>query len=143
MIPVDTPSLSSLHRLPIIHHMAREYSRTERVAEQLRRELAVLIQQEVKDPRLGMVTVSAVEVTTDLAHAKVYVTVLDGAGKEDETVAVLNRAAGFLRRELGRRIVLRTIPRLQFHYDCTITRGAELSALIERAVHEDQRTKDS
>ena len=105
--------------------MAREYSRTVRVAEQLRRELAVLIQQEVKDPRVGMVTVSDVEVTTDLAHAKVYVTVLDGEQKIAETLAALNRAAGFLRRELGRRLVLRTIPRLQFYYDRSISQGAE------------------
>ena len=123
--------------------MAREYSRTVRVAEQLRRELAVLIQQEVRDPRLGMVTVSDVEVSADLAHAKVYITILDGADEAAETVALLNRAAGFLRRELGRRIVLRVIPRLHFHHDRTAAQGAELSALIEKAVREDQRTKDS
>ncbi|MFQ5486947.1 MAG: 30S ribosome-binding factor RbfA [Gammaproteobacteria bacterium] len=123
--------------------MAREYSRTVRVAEQLRRELALLIQQEVKDPRLGMVTVSDVEVSSDLAHAKVYVTALGGEDKIDETVAVLNRAASFLRRELGRRLVLRTIPRLQFHYDRSISQGAELSALIEKAVHDDKQAKGS
>ncbi len=127
--------------------MPREYSRTVRVSEQLRRELAVLIQQEVKDPRLGMVTVADVEVSTDLAHARVYVTVLDDeaddGGRAAETVALLNRAAGFLRRELGRRVVLRTIPRLRFFYDRSISRGADLNALIERAVHEDQRSKNA
>jgi len=123
--------------------MAREYSRTVRVAEQLRRELAILIQQEVKDPRLGMVTVSDVEVSSDLAHAKVYVTVLGGEDKIEETVAVLNRAASFLRRELGRRLVLRIIPRLKFHYDRSISQGAELSALIEKAVHDDKQAKGS
>ncbi len=123
--------------------MAREYSRTVRVAEQLRRELAILIQQEVKDPRLGMVTVSDVEVSSDLAHAKVYVTVLGGEDKIEETVAVLNRAANFLRRELGRRLVLRIIPRLKFHYDRSIRQGAELSALIEKAVHDDKQAKGS
>ncbi len=123
--------------------MAREYSRTVRVAEQLRRELALLIQQEVKDPRLGMVTVSDVEVSSDLAHAKVYVTALAGEDKIDETVAVLNHAASFLRRELGHRLVLRTIPRLQFYYDRSISQGAELSALIEKAVHDDKQAKGS
>ncbi len=128
--------------------MPREFSRTVRVSEQLRRELAVLIQQEVKDPRLGgMVTVADVEVSSDLAHARVYITVLDDEaddeGRAAETVALLNRAAGFLRRELGRRVVLRTIPRLRFFYDRSISRGADLNALIEKALHEDQRSKNA
>ena len=123
--------------------MAREYSRTVRVAEQLRRELAALIQQEVKDPRVGMVTISDVEVSTDFGHAKVYVTVLDGGEQAEASVAALNRAAGYLRRELGRRLVLRTIPRLKFHHDRTPVEGAALSALIDRAVHEDEQAKDS
>ncbi len=118
--------------------MAREYNRTDRVAEQIRRELAVLIQQELKDPRVGMATVSEVRVSSDLTHAKVYVTVLDGPEQAAETLAALNHAAGFLRRELGRRLVLRVIPQLRFFHDEVPARGAALDALIETAVARDK-----
>ncbi|HHH36606.1 MAG TPA: 30S ribosome-binding factor RbfA [Gammaproteobacteria bacterium] len=121
--------------------MPREYSRTVRVAEQLRRELALLIQQEVKDPRVGMATVSDVEVSPDLGHARVYVTVLDDGESAETSIAALNRAAGYLRRELGRRLVLRTIPRLRFYHDRTSVEGTRLSALIDHAVHGDERAK--
>lgn len=119
--------------------MPREFSRTLRVGEQLQRELAVLIQQEVKDPRVGMVTVSAVEVSKDLSHAKVFVTILGNSGDAQDSVKALNHAASYLRRELGHRIALRTVPALQFVYDASVERGARLSSLIEAAVkpHDD------
>ena len=120
--------------------MPREFNRTRRVAEQLQRELAQLIRDEVKDPRLGMVTVVDVEVSRDLSHAKVFVTLLAGDEEARMTsVAILNDAAGMLRRFLGRRLRLRTIPQLHFHYDQSIEKGAELSALIDAAVASDRK----
>lgn len=88
--------------------MAQEYSRTQRVADQIQRELASLIQREVKDPRVGMATVSAVEVSRDLSHAKVFVTIFNGSEDEQEiieSVKALNSASGFLRSQLGQRMI--------------------------------------
>ncbi len=122
--------------------MAKEYSRTRRIGEQMQRELAELIQREVKDPRVGMVTVSAVEVSRDLAHAKVYVSSLLTPEKMDDALVGLSRAAGFLRRELGRRMALRTIPQLHFVHDISIEEGNRLSALIDEAVAKDRHDDD-
>ena len=121
--------------------MPKEYSRTARVGEQIQRELAVLIQQEVKDPRVGMATVSEVRVSSDLAHAKVYVTVLNGDGDEKETIDALNHAARFLRHELARRLALRTTPRLHFYRDEVMERGMRLNALIEASVEADKKKR--
>lgn len=123
--------------------MAREFSRGRRIGEQMQRELALLIQQEVKDPRLGMVTVSGVEVARDLSHAKVFVTVLtDDAAEAGQSVEVLRHAAGFLRRELGRRMMLRTVPELHFIHDTSVERGSRISAIIDQAVAADGRKKN-
>jgi ribosome-binding factor A len=115
--------------------MPREFSRSKRVEAQIQRELAQLIQFELKDPRVGLVTVSGVEVSRDLAYAKVYVTAL---GTEEHSVeemlAALNHAAGFLRRELGKHLTTRVTPQLTFIYDASVERGANLSALIDAAV---------
>ena len=113
--------------------MPREYSRTLRVAEQIQRELAQLIQQELKDPRVGMVTVADVEVTTDLSHARVYVTIFGDADKAQDTIAALNHAAGFLRRELSHRLSLRTTPALRFIHDQTTEKANEMASLLSRA----------
>lgn len=121
--------------------MPKEFSRTRRVGEQIQRELAQLIHDEIKDPRVGMITVNAVEVSRDLAHAKVFITSLDDRDHE-ETVKALSRAAGFLRKELGRRLTTRTTPQLHFHYDESIERGAHLSSLIEDAVESDKEKSD-
>ncbi|OOG22207.1 ribosome-binding factor A [Thioalkalivibrio denitrificans] len=118
--------------------MPRDFSRTERVGDQIQRELADLIRLEVKDPRVGMVTLAGVEVTRDLAHAKVWFTVLGSEQQVADTTEGLQRAAGFLRRELGRRMRLRAVPHLHFQYDDTQERGARLSALIDQAVAEDR-----
>ena len=118
--------------------MPRDFSRTERVGDQIQRELADLIRLEVKDPRVGMVTLAGVEVTRDLAHAKVWFTVLGSEQQIADTKEGLQRAAGFLRRELGRRMRLRVVPQLNFQYDDTQERGARLSALIDQAVAEDR-----
>ncbi len=118
--------------------MAKEFSRTLRVAEQIRRELAQLIQQEVKDPRVGMVTVTGVDISPDMSHAKVHVTLLDEDHDVAESVKVLNSAAAFLRRSLGRRMQLRVVPTLRFHYDASVEHGTALSALIDSAVASDK-----
>ncbi|TFH85714.1 30S ribosome-binding factor RbfA [Billgrantia azerbaijanica] len=118
----------------------REFKRTDRVGDQLQKELAVLIQREVKDPRLGMVTVSAVTVSRDLGYADVYVTLLgeDAPERVRENLRVLRQAAGFLRSQIARRIKLRHVPELRFHYDESVVRGQRLSSLIDEAVESDR-----
>lgn len=120
--------------------MAKEYSRTQRVADQMQRELALLIQREVRDPRIGMITVTSVDASRDLAHAKVYITLMGEADDEEiaSNLSALKDAAGFLRVQLGRVMKLRSIPQLHFHYDESVRRGVHLSSLIERAVAEDR-----
>ena len=119
--------------------MAREYSRTQRVADQMQRELAQLIQREVRDPRLGMVTVTAVEVSRDM-----FITLMNRDSAEDIALnlEILKDASGYLRMLLGRSMKLRTIPQLHFQYDESIRRGVHLSSLIERAVAEDRQHGD-
>ena len=121
--------------------MEHESSRTRRVGEQIQRELAQLIQLEVKDPRVKWVTISAVHVTRDFSHATVYFTVLGkNADEIDSSVeAGLYKAAGFLRRELGHRIKLRTIPQLHFKYDDSTERGNKLVNLIDQAIASDKK----
>ena len=113
--------------------MRPDFARNDRVAGLLRRELATLIWAEIKDPRLGPLSVSDVVVTRDLAHAKVYVT-----SSEPETMPatlkVLRKAAGFLRSRLGRGLKMRHIPELHFKHDDSIEKGAEMDALIEKAL---------
>lgn len=122
----------------------REFKRTDRVADQLQQELAMLIQREVKDPRLGMVTVSGVTVSRDLGYADVYVTLLGENEPEriQDNLKVLRRAAGFLRSQVARRIKLRHVPELRFHYDESVVRGQRLSSLIDEAVASDRARQD-
>ncbi len=101
-----------------------------RIADQIQRDLAELI-RDLKDPRIGMVTLQAVEVTPDYAHAKVFFSVLVGDVTECE--AALNEAAGFLRNGLFKRLQIHTVPMLHFQFDRTTERAAELSALIQQA----------
>ncbi|MFO7857751.1 MAG: 30S ribosome-binding factor RbfA [Ectothiorhodospiraceae bacterium] len=123
--------------------MTNETPRLRRVAEQIQRELADIIRDEIRDPRVGSVTVSGVEVARDLGHARVYMTVLGGdAAAGEEAATVLNRAGGFLRRELGRRVRLRSVPALRFSHDPSFDRGARLSELIDRAVADDDNRDD-
>ena len=122
--------------------MAKEFSRAQRIGDQMQRELALLIQREVKDPRLGLVTITGVEVSRDVSHAKVFITVMGKDTDEDAVVGsvrILNDASGFLRMQLGKAMKLRTVPALHFHYDASVRRGVELSSLIERAVAEDRK----
>ncbi len=124
--------------------MAKQYSRTQRIGDQIQRELATLIPQEIKDPRLGFVTITGVDVSRDVSHAKIFFTLMGENTPEEikASVHVLKDTAGYLRTLLGKAMKLRSVPTLHFHYDETITRGAHLSALIEQAVTEDQRNTE-
>jgi ribosome-binding factor A len=116
--------------------MAQEFSRTSRIGEVIMRELAQMIQQEVSDPRVGMVTVSHVDVTSDLKYAKVYVTRLNGVESDqdvDECIAGLTNAAGFLKRGIAKRVEIRTIPELRFYYDKSLEHGFHIDELIAKA----------
>ena len=117
--------------------MPREYARSERMASHIQRELAGLLQHGLKDPRAAHASVLEVEVSKDLSHARVFISVLDPADGPD-CVDALNRAAGFLQREIGRTIKARITPKLSFHYDDTDLRGRELSDLIDSAVAADR-----
>lgn len=126
--------------------MVQEFDRSQRVADFLMRELAQLIQRSLRDPRIGMVSVNDVEVSRDLAHARVYVSFMEAASGQEARplVDVLNRAAGFMRTEIARRSTMRTVPRLRFHYDASSGQGRRLSKLIEEAVATDRsRRMDS
>ena len=101
------------------------------IADQIQRDLSELIARELKDPRVGMVTINAVEVTPDYAHAKVFFSLL--VGDPEETTAALNQAAGFLRNSLFKRLQIHTVPTLHFVFDRTTERAAELNLLINKA----------
>ena len=117
--------------------MPREFSRSSRLAEQIQRDLAELIRLEVKDPRVGMVTITGVELSRDLSHARVFVTSLAGVHAADDSLRALRHAAGFLRRRLAQILTSRTVPQLQFVYDESIERGIRLTQLIDEAVKSD------
>ena len=125
--------------------MAKEFSRTQRIGDQMQRELAQLIQREIKDPRLGLVTITGVDVSRDLSRAKIFITIMGQDDNEEavrDNLRILNEAAGFLRMQLGKSMKLRSVPQLHFNYDASIRRGVELSSLIERAVAEDRKHSD-
>jgi len=128
--------------------MAREYARTDRVGQQIQKEIAVILMREIKDPRLSMTTVSAVEVTRDLAYAKVFVTFFnDNAEEIKASLDVLTEAEGYIRSLLGKRLRARIMPHLRFIYDSSMSEGVRMSALVDQAVasdsHDDQATNDS
>ncbi len=111
-------------------------SRNSRLAEQIRRELSVIIQMDMRDPRLGMVSISAVELSKDMSFAKIYFTVLAVEDKEI-TAQVLNKSAGFLKKQLSDRMLIRVLPKLNFVYDESVERGRKLSSLIDEAISAD------
>lgn len=113
--------------------MAKDFSRTRRIGDQIQRELSEIVRLELKDPRVGMLTITDVEVTTDYAHAKVFFTTLE-ADKREDTLTGLAKAAGFLRSQLAQRLQIRTVPQLHFVYDASVERGMHLSHLIDEAV---------
>ena len=111
-----------------------------KVADQIQRDLAELIARELKDPRVGMVTLQGVEVTPDYAHAKVFFSVL--TGDPDQALEGLNQAAGFLRNGLFKRLHIHTVPTLHFVYDRTTERASDMNALIAKAVSSRVKEED-
>lgn len=111
--------------------------RTSRLADQIQRDLAELIRLEVKDPRVGLVTVTGVDLSSDHTHAKIHFTVMGDADRVAEATAGLQRASGFLRSALAHGLKTRTVPELHFHYDESVAHGSRLSRLIDEAVRSD------
>jgi len=123
--------------------MPAEFNRAQRLGERIKRDLALLIQRELKDPRIGMVTVNFVQLSKDLSYADVNVTVLVPGDVDEEIVeslAILNEASVFLRTELGRGLRVRKVPHLRFHYDDSLKRGARINELIHQALKGDQQS---
>ena len=116
--------------------------RPNRLSETLKEEISKLILVELKDPRIGFVTVTSVDVANDLAHAKVYVSVLGSKDEGKTSLDTLNRAAGFLRTEVGKRIRLRHVPALVFVYDPSIQHGAHIAKLLRDVGVSDDSGKD-
>ncbi len=112
----------------------KSYPRSRRIADQIQRELADLIRNEVKDPRVGLMTITDVDVSPDLSHAKVFVTSLGEAAQRAQCVQGLQHAAGFLRALLSHRLNMRSVPELRFLADESVERGVRLSHLIDEAV---------
>ena len=125
--------------------MARVSNRLDKINDLLKRELALLIQNEVRDPRVGMVSITEVRVSRDLAYADVYFTALgkDTAAEVRESQEALSRASGYLRSLLAKNVNLRTTPKLKFIYDDSISRGQHLSSLIDEAVARDRNSHAS
>ena len=123
--------------------MAREYARTDRVGQQIQKEIAVILMREIKDPRLSMTTVSAVEVTRDLAYAKVFVTFFNDNDDEIKaSLEVLAEAEGYIRSLLGKRLRARIMPHLRFVYDKSMAEGVRMSALVDQAVASDKSANE-
>lgn len=125
--------------------MPREFSRRDRVAEEIKKELGSLIATKVKDPSVRLVTITDVDVSPDLKHAKVYVGMFDivsDAEQAPQVLAGLRRARGFLRRELGKRLRLRVLPELRFYEDATERDAQHLTQVIRDAVAEDDQHHD-
>lgn len=128
--------------------MPREFSRIDRIGDQMQRELAQLIQREVKDPRVGMVTVNAVKVSRDLGYADIYVSLLSTAELTEESpevkesLTVLNKASGFLRGQVGRAMKLRVMPQLRFHFDTLQGYSRKMDNLIRQAVGDKPAVSD-
>ncbi|EQC01552.1 30S ribosome-binding factor RbfA [Photorhabdus temperata] len=129
--------------------MAREFSRTQRVAQEMQKEIAIILQREVKDPRIGMATVSGVEVSRDLAYAKVFVTFLNVLTEEHNSdvvkngIKALNEASGFIRSLLGKAMRLRVVPELTFSYDNSLVEGMRMSNLVTNVVKNDEQRRAS
>lgn len=128
--------------------MPREFKRSDRIADQIQKELAWLIQREIKDPRLGMVTIHDVRVSRDMGYADIYYTLLstEELSAESEQVQesqkILKGASGYLRTALAKAMKLRTIPYLRFHFDTLAGESRQLDALINRAVASNRSRDD-
>ncbi|NQZ86047.1 MAG: 30S ribosome-binding factor RbfA [Colwellia sp.] len=124
--------------------MAREFARTDRVGQEIQKEIATILMREVKDPRLAMTTVSAVELTRDLAYAKIFVTFFTNEASEiKSSIEVLNDAAGFIRSLLAKKLRARIMPHLRFVYDSSMSEGVRMSSLVDKAVASDKHIAES
>lgn len=118
--------------------------RTDRISEEMKKEISAIIQYELKDPRLPqMISVTGVDVTKDLRYAKVYVSVLGSENEKQDAIAGLKSAAGFIRREIGRRIQLRYTPEILFELDNSIERGVYINKLINETLQESRGSGDA
>jgi len=115
--------------------------RVSRVAERIKQEMSEILQRELKDPRIGFVTVTGVDVTNDLSQATVYLSVLGGDEQKEATLAALGKARGFIRTEIGRRIQLRHVPELTFKFDSSIEYGSRIERLLDE-LNPEQETQD-
>lgn len=122
--------------------MQKDSNRPRRVAELIRRELAMLIPRELDDPHAHQITLTGAEVSRDMSSARIYFSLLSGAAEAKQTTKSLNRAAGFLRHALMGRVSLRTVPALRFYFDESVERGARIDSLIEQAISEDKTHKE-
>lgn len=125
--------------------MVKEYSRTQRVAQEMQKEIAIILQSEIKDPRVGMTTVSGVEVSRDLAYAKVFVTFLNENTPEQVKTGVqaLQDAAGFIRSLLGKGMRLRVVPELTFAFDNSLVEGIRIANLLSQVVQNDRQRRST
>ncbi|MGL4544981.1 MAG: 30S ribosome-binding factor RbfA [Plesiomonas sp.] len=122
--------------------MAKEFGRSKRVAQELQKEVAIILQREVKNPQIGMVTVSSVEVSRDLAYAKVFVTFLfDDSEAIASGLKSLRDSTGYIRTLVGKAMRLRIVPELRFEYDQSLTEGMRMSNLVTSVVKEDDRRR--
>ncbi|MGL9751372.1 MAG: 30S ribosome-binding factor RbfA [Symbiopectobacterium sp.] len=125
--------------------MAREFSRTQRVSQEMQKEIGIILQREVKDPRIGMATVSGVDMSRDLAYAKVFVTFLNDNEPEQVKVGIkaLQDASGFIRVLLGKAMRLRVVPELTFAYDNSLVEGMRMSNLVTNVLRNDAEKRSA
>ncbi|TSJ90377.1 30S ribosome-binding factor RbfA [Gilliamella apicola] len=125
--------------------MAKAFNRSSRVGHELQKEIAIILQREIKDPRLGMVTVSSVDISRDLSYAKVFVTFLNDDDPQviEQGLNVLNDAKGYIRTLIGKAMRLRIIPEIKFFYDESLVKGMQMSSLVSDVIKQDnERHKD-
>ena len=125
--------------------MAKAFNRSSRVGHELQKEIAIILQREIKDPRLGMVTVSGVDISRDLSYAKVFVTFLNDEDPQviEQGLNVLNDAKGYIRTLIGKAMRLRIIPEIKFFYDESLVKGMQMSSLVSDVIKQDnERHKD-
>ncbi|MCY4329085.1 MAG: 30S ribosome-binding factor RbfA [Endozoicomonadaceae bacterium] len=124
--------------------MFRGFSRTQRVADQIQRNVANILQMEMRDARLGMVTINEVKVSTDLSYADIYVTFMgidDDQNGFKEQIKILTEACGYIRSRLGKMSSMRSVPALRFHYDESLIRAGRISSLIDKVIREDEKNR--
>jgi len=124
--------------------MAREFSRSRRVAQQLQKELAMIVMREIKAKEFGMITINEVDLSRDLSYAKVYFTLLnDEAGLIKKAVELLNESAPFIRSLMGSKMQLRIVPELRFYHDKSLSEGIRMASMVTKAVRDDKEKSNN